>query len=227
MIVTEIVYIYGLLDPRTDELRYVGKSINPRTRIRKHLSERYNHNSYKDRWIRKLMDDGVKPKLLIIDVVPKNNWQFWEMYYISYFKELGVKLTNGTEGGDQPPSTKGRRHTKESKEKMSRSKKGKPIPWLNDGKKRTKKHKENLSKSLKGRKSPNKGKTFSKEMCLILSNASTLKKRVRQLDLEGNLIEVWDSVNQIQKELKLRHISECCRNIKYRTVGGFMWEYEN
>lgn len=136
------VFIYGLIDPKTNELRYIGKSINPKVRLRKHISERNNHDSYKDRWVRKIYNSGFKPELIIIDEVLKSEWQFWEQHYIAYYKMLGSKLTNGTIGGDQPPSTKGRKHRDESKKKMSESKKGKPIPWLNNGKPRSKTHKK-------------------------------------------------------------------------------------
>lgn len=154
------VFIYGLIDPDTNELRYIGKSVKPKIRLRKHISERNKHDSYKDRWVRKLYKEGKKPELLIIDEVLKSDWQFWEIHYISYFKGIGCRLTNGTIGGDQPPSTKGRKHTEESKKKMSDFKRGKPIPWLNNGEPLTNEHKNNLSKSLKGRKSEKKDKTY-------------------------------------------------------------------
>lgn len=50
------VFIYGLIDPITNQLRYVGKSINPKVRLRNHISERNLHDSYKDRWIKKLSE---------------------------------------------------------------------------------------------------------------------------------------------------------------------------
>jgi len=154
------VFIYGLIDPSTNELRYVGKSINPKMRLRKHISERSKHDSYKDRWVRKLYNSGNRPELIIIDEVLKSEWQYWEIHYISYFKGIGCRLTNGTIGGDQPPSTKGRKHTEKSKKKMSDFKKGKSIPWLNNGEPRTEKHKNNLSKALKGKKSGKKDKSY-------------------------------------------------------------------
>ena len=41
-------------------------------------------------------------------------------------------------------------------------------------------------------------------------------------------VKEWDSVTLVQKTLKLRHISECCRCEKsYKTVGGFKWVYKN
>jgi group I intron endonuclease len=153
-------YIYGLIDPTTNQIRYIGKSLNPKSRLRRHIADRNLYDSHKDRWLRKLIESNIRPELIIIDKVLENEWQFWEVHYINYFKFIGCFLTNGTNGGDQPPSTKGRRHTEDSKKKMSDTKKSKPIPWLNNGKERTEKHKSNLSKSLKGRLSEKKGKNY-------------------------------------------------------------------
>jgi len=222
----EEVFIYGLMDKKTNTLRYIGKTTDLKRRFRRHINERFLHDSHKDRWIRKVFDDGQEPELLLIDVVNKTEWQYWEKFYISYYKFIGCNLTNGTDGGDEPPSTKGRKHTGEAKLKMSKTKKGKPIPWLNNGKARSEKHRNNLSKSLKGRVSPNKNKKFDDELKKKLSDSSTCKKKVKQMDLDGNLIKVWDSISQAQKTLQIGHISEVCRNNKtYKTSGGYKWEY--
>lgn len=220
------VFIYGLVEKNTNKLRYIGKTTDPKRRIRRHINERFMHNTYKDRWIRKLIDCGEEPELILIDTVCKTEWQYWEKFYISYYKFIGCLLTNGTEGGDQPPSTKGRKHTEESKLKMSITKKGKPIPWLNNGSERSGQHRQNLSNSLKGRVSPNKNKKFNDEYKKKLSEASTTKKKVKQLDLNGNLIKIWDSIANAQKTLQIRHISEVCRNVNNnKTSGGYKWEY--
>jgi Cu2+-containing amine oxidase len=109
---------------------------------------------------------------------------------------------------------------------MSNTKKGKPIPWLNDGKERTEEHKKNLSKSLKGRISPNKNKKFDEERRKKLSESSTCKRKVKQIDLNDNVIKIWDSISEAQKTLQIRHISEVCRNVRnQKTAGGFKWEY--
>jgi len=170
------VYIYGLIDPSTNQLRYVGKTVDINRRYRRHINERFIHDSHKDRWIRKLIDNNLKPEIIILDIVSEVDWKFWEIHYISYFKHIGCNLTNGTNGGDQPPSTKGRRHLIESRIKMSNSKKGKPIPWLN-GRKRSEEHKKKLSESLKGRSSPNKGKKFNEEWIINLSKGHNLQKK--------------------------------------------------
>ena len=173
----EKVYIYGLIDSEKNELKYIGKSINPQSRYRKHLQESKNKSSYKDNWIYSLLENNSKPELVIIDEVKKDEWVFWEKYYIAYYKFIGCKLTNISDGGDNPPNLTGRKRTKEEIEKISKSnlgkkrsdevrknmslsKKGKPILHLNNGKERSLSHRLNLSLSLKGRTSPNKGKKF-------------------------------------------------------------------
>ena len=62
-----------------------------------------------------MINDNDELDIIIIDIVDQTEWQYWEKFYISYYKFIGCKLTNGTNGGDQPPSTKGRKHTEESK----------------------------------------------------------------------------------------------------------------
>lgn len=223
----ETVFIYVLIDPKSNQIRYVGKTTNIKRRLRRHIGERFLHDSHKDRWIRKIVDSNVLPEIEIIDEVDKSNWGYWEKFYISYFKSIGCLLTNGTIGGDEPPSTKGRKHTVESRLKMSNTKKGKPIPWLNNGSERTEEHRQNLSKSCKGRQSPNKGNVYTKEYRDKLSNSSTVKRKVKQIDLDGNLIKIWDSISLAERTLQIRHISEVCRNVLYhKTTGGFKWEYE-
>lgn len=245
------VSIYGLLDPEKNTLRYVGKTVNPKRRLSRHISERFIHDSYKDRWIRKLLDKGIKPELIIIDEVPYDEWCFWEIHYISYFKMLGSKLTNSTNGGDQPPSTKGRKHTKESRKKMSETKKGKDIPWLNNGP-RTEEHCVNLSKSCKGRISPNKGNKYSEEYKNKLSIAhiglfsgenhpmygkthtqETKKKLSKhfskviiQFSKGGELIKEWESIKIATETLNINNISACCIG-KNKTAGGFIWKHKN
>jgi hypothetical protein len=108
------------------------------------------------------------------------------------------------------------------------SKKGKSIPWLNNGDKRTEEHKKNLSNSLKGRISPNKGKKFDLEFRKKLSKSSTVKRKVKQMDMNGNVIKIWDSISLAQNTLQIRHISEVCRGVNYcKTSGGYRWEYHN
>lgn len=53
-------------------------------------------------------------------------------------------------------------------------------------------------------------------------------KTVFQFDLNGILLRKWNSVQEIEKELKIRHssISSCC-NGKIKSAGGYIWSFQN
>jgi hypothetical protein len=109
-----------LSDPRNNQIRYVGKSNKPISRLLGHLNDINNSNTYKNNWIKSLLKQNLKPILEIIDEVDIFDWIFWEKYWISQFKAWGFKLTNLTEGGD---GFKGQ-HSELTKQKMSKTRKG-------------------------------------------------------------------------------------------------------
>ena len=51
-------------------------------------------------------------------------------------------------------------------------------------------------------------------------------KKVKQLDINGELIKIWDSVSDAWRALGINrsHIAEVCRGGR-DTAGGFIWEY--
>ena len=95
-------YIYTLVDPITNEVRYVGRSVNPKKRYHRHLSEsRYGTRSHKKAWVRSLIQQDQKPILEIIETVPPDlPWQPREQYWIRHYRSKGIKLTNMSDGGD-------------------------------------------------------------------------------------------------------------------------------
>lgn len=56
-------------------------------------------------------------------------------------------------------------------------------------------------------------------------NAECLKKKVIQYDMNMNFIKEWESIAEAQKELKLYHISDCCRGIRHH-CGNYKWRYK-
>jgi hypothetical protein len=52
-------FIYILVDPRNDHVRYVGKSNNPIGRYSSHIACRYKTHSRN--WIKSLLNVGQKP----------------------------------------------------------------------------------------------------------------------------------------------------------------------
>lgn len=116
--------IYALLDPRDTNIRYIGYTSNPKTRLRDHMqSSRTSREkiSHKSNWIRALDKEGLKPiyKTLARTKSLEEIKQL-EIDHIAYYKQL-YKLTNGTKGGD---GVNGLKWSEESKARI----KGKVVP---------------------------------------------------------------------------------------------------
>lgn len=91
-------YIYALADPRTGDVRYIGKSIKPVARWRRHRKDQTN--SRRGRWIRRLAQENLEPLLYILEG-PCVNWEEAERRWIAFYLDTeGIVLTNLTEGGD-------------------------------------------------------------------------------------------------------------------------------
>ena len=86
-------YIYELIDPRTNETRYIGQTINVYDRLHSHFSEAKKRNSYKNIWLRKLLREGVIPILNVIDEIESDVY-FWEKFYIDLYMSWNIRLTN-------------------------------------------------------------------------------------------------------------------------------------
>ncbi len=53
--------VYGLIDPRTGELRYIGKAQNLTRRLRQHLQpSELRANTYKVHWIKELLSNNLR-----------------------------------------------------------------------------------------------------------------------------------------------------------------------
>lgn len=147
-------YIYGLHDPRTGELRYIGQSIRPLERLANHKQER--SRTHRSNWIQSLRKDGLEPYMLLIDATPYGDdaWQGIERAYIAGARAGGIRLVNGTDGGDgvyglSPESrarviagSLGRKASPETRALMSRNRKGR---------RHTPEHREYLSQIMRGR----------------------------------------------------------------------------
>jgi hypothetical protein len=92
--------IYVLIDPETQKVRYVGKANNISQRYKAHLNRARKHQIHKLNWVNSLKIKGLKPIIEVIDVVPIEDWVFWEIYWISQFKTWGFNLINYTDGGE-------------------------------------------------------------------------------------------------------------------------------
>lgn len=95
--------IYALVDPRTDEIRYVGKtgkSLNER--LKKHLGAAKNGTgTYLLHWLHQLLDEGLIPEAEVLEAIAEgDDWQERERWWIRHGHSEGWPLTNATAGGE-------------------------------------------------------------------------------------------------------------------------------
>ena len=97
-------FIYGILNEKTEELRYIGKSKDVDKRFKEHLSLAKSTKRKKSavhKWIMSLLNKDINVDYVIIDEAEKeqelNNL---EIFYINYYKFLGCRLLNLTDGGE-------------------------------------------------------------------------------------------------------------------------------
>ena len=111
--------VYALIDPITEEIRYIGwTSAALKKRLYEHLYCSRRKRTHKDSWLRFLTRLSVVPEIRVVQTVPVISGNEAERYWISYFRSIGCRLTNLTDGGE---GILGHKRTLESKELSSRS----------------------------------------------------------------------------------------------------------
>lgn len=85
----QLIYIYGLICPDTDEIFYVGKTVEPQRRLEVHVSQ---HDHY-ERWYRS--DTPATLKMVILEKCPRyqshpSNETYWMLKVLSE----GIQLEN-------------------------------------------------------------------------------------------------------------------------------------
>lgn len=124
------VFIYSISCPETGEVRYIGKTIDPVSRFRKHLT--YKRNTLCAKWIKSIQSKGLLPVFSVLKECNEIDWQDVERYYIRRYRMLGANLTNMTEGGDGGATMTGKKLTQEQKNKISVANTGRPRPDLKE-----------------------------------------------------------------------------------------------
>lgn len=180
----KITFIYALLEPDTNDVRYIGKSDNPKRRFQNHLTDkRKNHRTS---WIKSLKNKGQEPLLIILEEVAFEIWQIRERHWISFYREKGADLVNMTDGGEggylgeeatarASLKKRGKKHTDEHKRKISEGCKGHFVSegskqrWAELGKNKSEETKRKIGEASKGR-------TLSQEARMKISEK--LKKGV-------------------------------------------------
>lgn len=111
--------VYGLVDPRTNELRYIGASTQGLKRPARHMTT-YMLRIQKTKtrsWIVSLKNLQLVPVITILRYcrTAKNTFRA-ERELIKHHRNLGANLTNHTDGGE---GTWGRTHSQQTRDKIS------------------------------------------------------------------------------------------------------------
>jgi hypothetical protein len=228
-----MVHIYILIKDNIPF--YVGKSLNP--------NGRNYHHQY--RW-------GNDFEMVIIDVISKDEWRFWEQYYISLFKTWGYILENKNKGGGGPEEgywkgkispQKGRKQSLETRLKKSNSLKGKKqsaetIKKRADAMRNkpiTQEHKNKISKSNQKPKPKDFGSKLSQQrkgnwtipQHQIEAGIQARNKPTLQYDLNGNFIKEYPSAKLAAQSLGIREATiRVHLGGKTKKCQGYIFKYK-
>ena len=226
----EIKYtIYKLIDPETNETRYIGLTFNDlKQRLRSHCSEK--SKSHKSNWVQLLGSKGLKPIIESIeeDISSYDDVCEREVYYIEKYKSEGHRLTNMASGGN-----KNKKMSDETRKKMSESAKNRNFKLvLSDETKKILSEKaierfkdDNEREKLRiSNKKYEDSKSDDQKLQDILKQNN---KFVLQYDKEMNFIMEYPSTREAERKTKIyrANISKCCKG-KVKSAGGFIWKYK-
>ena len=224
---TKETYIYKISD-ELGNVRYIGKSNNPRRRLYQHINDK--SNLHKFNWLNSIIKRGSKPIIEIIEKVSVDIWQEREIYWIAKFKEDGFDLINLTLGGD---GGNGMRHTEESKQSMSKSKKGVKL---------SEEHRKRISEAvkLKSKESPNYNRSgnnlkqpIDKDLLyqLYITENISIPEIAEKLDCSEK--KVWDNLQDygIKKDKRIWK-KKCASNptkvvLQYDLSGNLIKEWSS
>lgn len=197
---------------------YIGKSTSSKKRL----------------WFHK-QAFGENINRIVIDKVNKDEWKFWECYWIEQFTQWGFDLKNKNKGGGGPTKWDSSWDTIERRNKIStHPTRGKNISKTLKSKNHSLHYTKNVRKKMS---SLQKGipKPFSEEHIKNMGIAKRKQaKPVIQYDLEGNFIKEWESKGQAAQWLKQQtgktsnltsQIKDCILG-RQKTCCGFRWEYK-
>lgn len=89
------VYLYALIDPRDQTVRYIGVTGKPRTRLHLHIR---NQLPCLKPWFEDLFYWGFAPEMHILQKISFSVWEEVERVWIAFFKSH-AKLLNHSRGG--------------------------------------------------------------------------------------------------------------------------------
>jgi len=234
-----VVFIYGLIDPRNNEIFYIGFTQYLKKRYNVHLNVdgyRREQNLYKDNVIRNILCSGLKPEIIVFDSCEKKfddsqnmyKHEILEINYIKKYKDVGIKLTNLTIGGDG-----GRTQLKQVFQYSEDGEFLKEYESVNSVAETYCVGADIISKAIdqRGKKSYRGTYLFSS---IEKANSFVFKKTKKdnipiiQLSECGEFIKEYKSQKEASNITKILqpNINKCLKNER-KYAGGFCWQYKN
>lgn len=223
---TKVVGIYKITNPKGNI--YIGQSSDIQKRFKEY--KRLNCKN-QTKIFNSLNKYGYENHIFeIICIVKDHNLlNNYEIFYINYYRKLGIELLNLREGGANG------KMSLESCLKSSKSHIGQKA-W-NKGLKNTFKHTEEYKKQQSERLSngnhPMSGKTFSELVKKNMSNSKIRKpnmnsmKVILRFNKENEKIKEYSSLTEasLENKILISSISNCLSG-KSNTAGGYKWMYK-
>jgi hypothetical protein len=218
----ELAYIYGLIDPRNGEIRYIGKTKNPKSRLSGHITESKDIEvvNYRIKWIRKLISLDLKPNIVFLKVCSVNDFVKYETEYIKIYSNN--RLTNSDETGQGNTNRKrevlNRQSENSGKKVYQYDLNGNFIKEYRSVRKAAvelKTNHANISRCCNGEYKHTMGFIFRYDKLNNIEKVKSpnaVKKVVIEVDSNGLEINRWLSIMDCSRDTKLNHgnLSKVC-----------------
>lgn len=179
---------------KPEEIRYIGfTKLSLDKRLYFHIKSINCGNSYKNNWIKKVLNSENKILINLLEGGLNNEEaKQKEIFYIKKYRKLSYKLVNGTDGGDGLSNI-----TEETRKKIS----------------------ESCKESFKHRIPYNKGKTFEEmhgyKKAELLKKKSSEEQKGKELSQEHrDKISKNNSKYWLGKTKTKSHINKCVESFK-------------
>jgi group I intron endonuclease len=233
------MFIY-LIDYNYNNYYYVGKtsaSINMRFDSHK-CSCKKNKTKHHKVW-NKSLNEGNYPEIIILEETNGDKINDLEKWYITYFKSIGVKLTNLTMGGD---GLQGHIFSNEHRDRISKTKISQKLTntiehnnilKMANSHPRTEEFKQKMKIIRTGVKWSDEVKNKISKSNKGKHNDNNRQKKITQMDLSNNVINTFNSISEAALYLNPDKFKSLCSSIecaanpngKQSTSFGYIWKY--
>ena len=90
-------YIYYLIDPRNNEVKYIGKTKTPKRRYRQHLKKLDRNATPKNLWLLELFKLKLAPKMIIAQEISGDGREA-EQRHLDLHKTTALNIHNPRKG---------------------------------------------------------------------------------------------------------------------------------